>query len=68
VCRARGDGGCGDRISVLENVLNHPQARDQLMKIGLEPNDQPGEAFGAYVRNEIAQISKLMKAIAFVQK
>jgi tripartite-type tricarboxylate transporter receptor subunit TctC len=54
--------------SALEKVLNHPQAREQLMKIGLEPNYQPGEAFGAYVRNEVAQISKLMKAIAFVQK
>ncbi len=54
--------------SALEKVLNHPQAREQLMKIGLEPNYQPGEAFGAYVRNEVAQISRLMKAIAFVQK
>jgi tripartite-type tricarboxylate transporter receptor subunit TctC len=51
-----------------EKVLNHPQARQQLMKIGLEPNYQPGEAFGAYLRNEVAQISRLMKAIAFVQK
>jgi tripartite-type tricarboxylate transporter receptor subunit TctC len=54
--------------SALEKVLNHPQAREQLMKIGLEPNYQPGEAFGAYVRNEVAQISRLMKAIAFAQK
>jgi hypothetical protein len=48
--------------------LSHPQAREQLMKIGLEPNYQPGEAFGAYLRNEVAQISRLMKAIAFVRK
>jgi tripartite-type tricarboxylate transporter receptor subunit TctC len=29
---------------------------------------QSGEAFGVYLRNEITQISRLMKAIAFVQK
>lgn len=52
----------------MEKILHHPQAREQLMKIGLEPNYQPGEAFGAYVRNEVAQISKLLKAIAFAQK
>jgi tripartite-type tricarboxylate transporter receptor subunit TctC len=54
--------------TAMEKLLNHPQAREQLMKIGLEPNYQPGEAFGAYLRNEVAQISRLMKAIAFVQK
>ena len=51
-----------------EKALNHPQTREQLMKVGLEPNFQPGEAFGAYLRNEIAQIARLLKAIAFVQK
>ncbi len=54
--------------AAMEKILSHPQAREQLMKIGLEPNYQPGEAFGAYLRNEVAQISRLMKAIAFVQK
>jgi tripartite-type tricarboxylate transporter receptor subunit TctC len=52
----------------MEKILNHPQAREQLMKIGLEPNYLPGDAFGAYLRNEVAQISRLMKAIAFTQK
>ena len=51
-----------------EKILSHPQAREQLIKIGLEPNYQSGEAFGAYIRNEVAQISKLMKSIAFVRK
>ncbi len=54
--------------AAMEKILNHPQAREQLMKIGLEPNYLPGEQFGLYLRNEIAQISRLMKAIAFVQK
>jgi tripartite-type tricarboxylate transporter receptor subunit TctC len=54
--------------SAAEKILNHPQAREQLMKIGLEPNYLPGEQFAAYIRNEVAQISKLLKAIAFVQK
>lgn len=51
--------------SAMEKILNHPQAREQLMKIGLEPNYQPADAFGAYVRSEVAQISQLMKSIAF---
>lgn len=38
------------------------------MTIGLEPIYQPADPFGAYIRNEVAQISRLMKAIAFVQK
>jgi tripartite-type tricarboxylate transporter receptor subunit TctC len=54
--------------TAMERILNHPQAREQLLKIGLEPNYQPGEAFGAYVRNEVAQISQLLKSIAFVRK
>ena len=51
--------------AAMEKVLNHPQAREQLMKIGLEPNYLPGDQFGAYLRNEITQVSQLMKAIAF---
>lgn len=51
--------------AAMEKILHHPQAREQLMKIGLEPNYLPGEPFGAYLRNEVAQISRLMKAIAF---
>ncbi len=51
--------------AAMEKLLNHPQAREQLMKIGLEPNYLPGEQFGAYLRNEVAQISQLMKSIAF---
>ena len=51
--------------AAMEKILNHPQAREQLMKIGLEPNYLPGEQFGAYLRNEVAQISRLMKSIAF---
>ncbi len=35
------------------------------MKIGLEPNYLPGDQFDAYLRNEVAQISQLMKSIAF---
>ncbi len=54
--------------AAMEKLLNHPQAREQLMKIGLEPNYLPGEQFGAYLRNEVTQISRLMKAIAFKQK
>ena len=54
--------------SAMDKILNHPQAREQLMKLGLEPNYQPGEQFGAYLRNEVAQISQLMKSIAFTQK
>ncbi len=54
--------------AAMEKLLNHPQAREQLMKIGLEPNYLPGDQFGAYLRNEVAQISRLMKAIAFQQK
>ena len=54
--------------SAMEKILKHPQAREQLMKIGLEPNYQPGEPFGAYLRNEVVQISRLMKSIAFTQK
>jgi tripartite-type tricarboxylate transporter receptor subunit TctC len=54
--------------AAMEKMLNHPQAREQLMKSGLEPNYLPGEAFGVYLRNEVAQISRLMKAIAFVRK
>jgi len=51
--------------AAMEKLLNHPQAREQLMKIGLEPNYLPGDQFGAYLRNEVAQISQLMKSIAF---
>lgn len=51
--------------AAMEKLLHHPQAREQLMKIGLEPNYLPGEQFGAYLRNEVAQISRLMKSIAF---
>ena len=51
--------------TAMEKILNHPQAREQLMKIGLEPNYLPGDQFGAYLRNEVAQISQLMKSIAF---
>jgi tripartite-type tricarboxylate transporter receptor subunit TctC len=51
--------------AAMEKILNHPQAREQLMKIGLEPNYLPGDQFGAYLRNEVAQISQLMKSIAF---
>ncbi len=54
--------------AAMEKIMGHPQAREQLMKIGLEPNYQPAEAFGAYLRNEVAQIARLMKAIAFVGK
>lgn len=54
--------------SAMEKILHHPQAREQLMKIGLEPNYQPGEQFGAYVRNEVMQITQLLKSIAFVRK
>jgi hypothetical protein len=31
------------------------------MKIGLELNYLPGEQLGAYLRNEVAQISQLKK-------
>ena len=58
----------GQLQAATEKILSHPQAREQLLKIGLEPNYQPAEAFGAYLRNEVAQISRLMKAIAFVGK
>jgi tripartite-type tricarboxylate transporter receptor subunit TctC len=58
----------GQLQAAAEKILSHPQAREQLMKIGLEPNYLPGDQFGAYVRNEVAQIAKLMKAIAFVNK
>lgn len=51
--------------AAMEKILNHPQAREQLMKIGLEPNYLPAGEFGAYLRNEVAQISRLMKAIEF---
>jgi tripartite-type tricarboxylate transporter receptor subunit TctC len=53
--------------AAMEKLLNHSQAREQLMKIGLEPNYLPGEQFGSYIRDEVAQISRLMKAIAFVR-
>lgn len=49
--------------AAMEKILNHPQAREQLMKIGLEPNYLPAGEFGAYLRNEVAQLSKLIKAI-----
>ena len=51
--------------AAMEKTLNHPQAREQLMKIGLEPNYLPGDQFGACLRNEVTQISQLMKSIAF---
>lgn len=54
--------------AAMEKILSHPQAREQLMKIGLEPNYQPAEAFGTYLRNEVAQIARLMKAISFTGK
>lgn len=54
--------------AVTEKILSQPQAREQLMKIGLEPNYLPGEAFKAYVRNEVTQISRLMKSIDFAKK
>lgn len=51
--------------AAMEKILGAPQAREQLMKIGLEPNFAPADQFGAYVRNEVVQISRLMKAIEF---
>ena len=51
--------------TAMEKILSHPQAREQLLKIGLEPNYLPAGEFGTYLRNEVAQISRLMKAIEF---
>ena len=49
-------------------TVNYTQSREHLMKIGIQPKNLSSDQIGAYLRNEVAQISQLMKAVAFMRK
>jgi tripartite-type tricarboxylate transporter receptor subunit TctC len=48
--------------AAIVKIVNSPEMRDAYMKQGLDPSPGTPEEFGAFIRNEIAQNIKLVKA------
>jgi tripartite-type tricarboxylate transporter receptor subunit TctC len=48
--------------SVIVKIVNMPEIKDTFMRQGLEPAPSTPEAFGAFIRSEIAQNVRLVKA------